>query len=349
MQTPPPTVADLGEDGLLALVFPLLPPGAATLLGPGDDAAVVASPDGRVVVSTDVLVEHRHFRRDWSTGHDVGHRAAVQNLADVAAMGARPTALVVALVMPGDLPVDWVLGLARGLAAACGPDVGVVGGDLSGGAEVVVAVTVHGDLEGRAPVLRSGARPGDVVAHAGVRGRSAAGLALLRAGSAGAGAAGGSTGPAATGSDPSSGTAPGALAALVDAYRRPSSPLAAGPAAARAGATAMLDVSDGLLRDAGRLARASGVVLDLDPPGVAFGADLAALEPAASLLGQDAAAWVLAGGEDHGLLATFPPEVPLPAPFRACGRVLDAAGAPGRVTVGGAEHTGPTGWDHFAG
>ncbi|MBX9244444.1 thiamine-phosphate kinase, partial [Actinotalea ferrariae] len=170
------TVGDLGEDGLLARIFPLLPRGSGTLLGPGDDAAVVAAPDGRVVVSTDVLVEHRHFRRDWSTGEDVGRRAAVQNLADVAAMGARPSALVVGLVVPADLEVAWVLGLARGLAAACGPDVGVVGGDLSGGSEVVVAVTVHGDLEGRAPVLRGGARPGDVLAHAGVRGRSAAGL-----------------------------------------------------------------------------------------------------------------------------------------------------------------------------
>ncbi|WP_309232755.1 AIR synthase related protein, partial [Actinotalea sp. JY-7885] len=174
-----PTVADLGEDALLAQIFPLLPRAAGTLLGPGDDAAVVAAPDARVVVSTDVLVEGRHFRREWSSGEDVGRRAAVQNLADVAAMGARPTALVVALVVPPDVPVSWVLGLARGLAAACGPEVGVVGGDLSGGSEVVVAVTVHGDLEGRAPVLRSGARPGDVVAHAGVRGRSAAGLALL--------------------------------------------------------------------------------------------------------------------------------------------------------------------------
>ncbi|WP_250448680.1 AIR synthase related protein, partial [Actinotalea sp. C106] len=109
------TVADLGEDALLARIFPLLPSSASTLLGPGDDAAVLAAPDGRVVVSTDVLVEGRHFRRAWSSGYDVGWRAAVQNLADVAAMGARPTGLVVALVAPGDLPVEWALGLARGL------------------------------------------------------------------------------------------------------------------------------------------------------------------------------------------------------------------------------------------
>src|SRR3712207_6767970 len=146
---PGPTVSDVSEEELLARIFPLLPAGTDTLLGPGDDAAVVRAADGRVVVSTDVLVEGRHFRRDWSTGEDVGWRASVQNLADVAAMGARPTSVVVTLVAPGDLPVDWVTGFARGLAAACGPaGVGVVGGDLSGGDSVVVTVAVHGDLGG---------------------------------------------------------------------------------------------------------------------------------------------------------------------------------------------------------
>lgn len=324
---PAPTVADLGEDALLDLVFPLLPVGSSTLLGPGDDAAVLAAPDRRVVVSTDVLVEDRHFRRLWSSGEDVGHRAAVQNLADVAAMGARPTALVVGLVVPPDLPVDWVLGLARGLAEVCGPlDVGVVGGDLSSGDQVVVAVTVHGDLEGRDPVLRSGARPGDVVAHAGVRGRSAAGHALLAAD-----------------------RADGRWEALVRGYLRPVAPLEAGVGAALAGATAMLDVSDGLLRDAGRLARASGVVLDLERPGAVFAEDLDVLAPAARELGADPGAWVLAGGEDHGLLATFPPGAELPEPFVVIGRVRAPGAEPvGAVTVGGEVPAGPTGWDHFS-
>ncbi|WP_298458092.1 thiamine-phosphate kinase [uncultured Cellulomonas sp.] len=328
-----PTVADASEDGLLAGIFPLLPRGGATLLGPGDDAAVVSAPDGRVVVSTDVLVEGRHFRREWSSGEDVGRRAAVQNLADIAAMGARPTSLVVGLVAPADLPVDWVTGFARGLAAACGPhDVGVVGGDLSGGDTVVVSVTVHGDLAGRAPVLRSGARPGDVVAHAGVRGRSAAGLALLTAGRG------------------------DAWPQLVDAYLRPQSPLAAGPAAAAAGATAMLDVSDGLLRDAGRIARASGVVLDLDDVACAFAADLEALAGAAAALGQSASQWVLTGGEDHGLLATFPAGARLPPPFRAVGRVRAAHDggqdgdrhATGVLVAGRPPGPISPGWDHFA-
>ncbi|WP_454051488.1 thiamine-phosphate kinase [Cellulomonas sp. Marseille-Q8402] len=321
----PPTVAELSEDGLLARIFPHLPLGDATLLGPGDDAAVLAAPDRRVVVSTDVLVQDRHFRLEWSTGEDVGWRAAMQNLADVAAMGARPTGLVVSLVAPGRLPVAWVEGLARGLGAACATvGCGVVGGDLSGGEQVVVAVTVHGDLGGADPVLRSGARPGDVVALAGTVGRSAAGLALLQAGAAEV--------------DP----------AVVRVHRRPEPPLALGPAAARAGATAMLDVSDGLLRDGGRIARASGVVLDLGAPAEVLGEDLAAVAAAASAVGGDPVAWVLGGGEDHGLLATFPPGA-VPAGFRVLGevRAADAGAAAGTVLVAGAPAATSPGWDHF--
>lgn len=336
-----PRVADLTEGDLLARVLPRLPRGDATLLGPGDDSAVVTAADGRFVVSTDVLVQDRHFRLGWSTGRDVGRRAAAQNLADVAAMGARPTALVVSLVLPGELPVDWVLGLADGLADRCAPlGAGVVGGDLSGGDLVVVAVTVHGDLSGRAPVRRDGARPGDVVALAGTVGRSAAGFALLAAGAA-------RTGPAPDPAEP-----PSWLTALVAAHLAPDPPLLAGPAAAEAGAHAMLDVSDGLLRDAGRLAAASGVVLDLAPPDEALAVDLAAVAPAAELLGVGPRDWVLTGGEDHGLLATFPDGTTLPAGFRAIGRVrgvdpADPVASAPTVLVGGARWTGPSGWDHF--
>lgn len=318
-----PVVADLAEQDLLDRIFPHLPVGSRTLVPPGDDAAVVVAPDGRYVVTCDVLVEDVHFRRRWSTGYDVGRRAALQNLADVAAMGARPVALVVGLVTPGDTTVAWVEGVAQGLGDACRPwDVGVVGGDLSSGPVVVVAVTAHGDLEGRTAVRRSGARAGDVVAHAGRRGWSAAGLALLTAG------------------------VPELDEGLVAAYRVPDPPLDAGPAAALAGATAMLDLSDGLLRDARRLARASGVTLALDDPAAVFADDVTRLSGAAAALDADATQWLLTGGEDHGLLATFPPDVPLPAPFRRIGAVTErstdlvlVAGAPPRVAS--------TGWDHF--
>ncbi|MFE5340909.1 thiamine-phosphate kinase [Isoptericola sp. NPDC056578] len=334
-----PLVRDLSEEDLLARIFPLLPAAAATLLGPGDDAAVVAAPDARFVVTTDVLVEDRHFRRRWSGGYDVGARAATANLADVAAMGARPTSLVVSLVVPGDLPVDWVTGLARGLADVSAPvGAGVVGGDLSGGETVVVAVTAHGDLEGRAPVTRAGARPGDVLAHAGHRGLSAAGLALLDAG-------------AATPADATTVDGAAGVGACVAGYLRPGAPLAAGPAAARGGATAMLDVSDGLLRDAGRMARASGVGVDVEAGTLAV--DVERLLPAARGLGlgpeaaRDAArGWALTGGEDHGLLAAFPPGVALPEGFRRVGQVRQG---PAVVTVDGAEPAARGGWDHFGG
>lgn len=304
-------VAELDETALLARVLPLLPTHA--LLGPGDDAAVVAAPDGRVVATTDVLVEFRDFRREWSTGADVGWKAVAQNVADVAAMGARCTGLLITLGLPGDLDVGWVEDFGAGVAAACAAfDAVVVGGDLSAAGEVFVSVTALGDLQGRPPVLRSGARPGDVVALAGVLGRSAAGLDLLQR--------------AADQPDEE----------LLRAHRRPVPPVAAGPAAALAGASALMDVSDGLLRDAGRIATASGTTLDLSTTSVLGD----------WIRGLGSAEFVLTGGEDHALLATFPAAAVLPEPFAAVGRVL--AGGPG-VLVDGAPWTGrATGWDHFA-
>jgi thiamine-monophosphate kinase len=290
------TARDLGEFGLIARVLERLGTSPAVLLGPGDDAAVVAAPDGRVVATTDVLVEGVHFRRDWSSAYDVGRKAAAANLADVAAMGGRGTALLVGLAAPADLPVEWAVGLADGLrdeAAVVGAS--VVGGDTVRSEVLVVSVTALGDLQGREPVTRAGARPGDVVVLAGELGRSAAGLALLQAGT--------TSGP------------------LVDAHRRPTPPYALGPVLADAGATAMCDVSDGLLADLGHLARASAVHLDVDPADELF----------------------LTGGEDHALVATLPADVAVPAGCRVIGRVLEG---PAQVTVAGRPRTG--GWDHYA-
>ncbi|MGH3277470.1 MAG: AIR synthase related protein, partial [Streptosporangiaceae bacterium] len=153
------TVAELGEFGLIAAIRELLPSGRGPLLGPGDDAAVVSAPDGRVVATTDLLVEGQHFRRDWSSARDVGVKAAAQNLADVAAMGATPTALLVGIATPGDLPVDWALDLTRGLVAECDRAGAVLaGGDVTKSATLMLGVTALGDLGGRAPVTRGGAR-----------------------------------------------------------------------------------------------------------------------------------------------------------------------------------------------
>lgn len=339
----PQRLADLGEDALLAQIFPRLPDAPQALVGPGDDAAVVAASDGRVVATTDMLVEGRDFRREWSAAGDVGWKAAAQNLADIAAMGARPSGLLVALAAPADLAARWVLDFADGLAAACaGTGAGVVGGDLSGADQIVVCITALGDLQGRAPVLRSGARPGDVVAVCGRMGWSAAGLDLLRAGR--------------------SDVVPG----LVEAHRRPRPPYEAGPAAAAAGATAMLDLSDGLLRDLGRLARASGVTIDLrtaDGPPFAVRDEQdehdsawAPLYVAARALGNGegreasdrVARWCLTGGEDHGLAACFPCGVDLPDGFTPVGTARAAVGGSPPVLLDGVAPGAVVGWDHFA-
>src|SRR5882757_409476 len=126
------TVSDVGEFGLIARVTAELTPADTTLLGPGDDAAVVRAADGRVVATTDMLIEHRHFRRDWSTANDIGHKAAARNFADIAAMGAVPTSLLVGMGTPGELEVSWVDDLVAGLREECG-EVGaaIVGGDLT--------------------------------------------------------------------------------------------------------------------------------------------------------------------------------------------------------------------------
>jgi thiamine-monophosphate kinase len=296
-----PTARDVGEFGLIAAVTARLSRSDDVLLGPGDDAAVVATPEGRVLATTDVLVEGVHFRRDWSSAYDVGRKAAAANLADVAAMGGTGTALLVGLAAPADLPLRWALELADGLrdeAALVGA--AVVGGDTVHAPQVVVAVTALGSLVG-APVTRSGAHVGDTVVVAGRLGWSAAGLRLLQ-----------------------QGVRDGAL---VDAHRRPTPPYAVGPALALAGATAMCDVSDGLVADLGHLSTASRVAFDLDSRSLA--------DQAVSL--HD----VLTGGEDHALVATI--SGPAPEGCRVIGRVVAGLG----VTVDGAAVVAD-GWEHFA-
>ena len=310
------SVTGTGEFGLIARVTARLSYGPTCLLGPGDDGAVVTAPDGRVVASTDVLVDGRHFRRDWSTARDVGHRAAAANLADIVAMGAAPTALLVALCLPPELPAVWAEELADGLGAeAALVGASVVGGDMSASPTLTVAVTALGDLGGRAPVVRSGARPGDVVALAGRVGHAAAGYTVLSRGFR-------------------------TPKLLVEAFRRPEVPYPAGPYAARLGATAMIDVSDGLLADLGHVAEASGVGIDLDRDAFEVPTQM---RDAAAALGVDPYSWILGGGDDHALAATFPPAVALPSQWRPIGRVHGGSG----LTVDGAAYDGPAGWDHF--
>jgi thiamine-monophosphate kinase len=310
------SVRSLGEFGLIQSLVPAFGDTSAVLVGSGDDAAQISA-DGSVLVSTDLLVDGRHFRRDWSSGRDVGHKAAAANLADIAAMGGVATGLVVGLALPGDLPAAWVRELAQGMADEL-LEVGatVVGGDVTESDTLVVAVTVLGRVEGGSPVLRSGAQPGDVVALAGRLGWAAAGLAVLGRGFR-------------------------SPRVVVEAHRRPQPPYGAGPQAHAAGATAMTDVSDGLLNDLRHVATASGVAVDVDSATLELPEPLQAVGAA---LGVDPLQFCLSGGDDHALVATFGPDVELPGGWRRIGSVHEGSG----VTVDGAEPEGPGGHQHFA-
>jgi len=322
LPAPDATLADLGEFGLIghvARIVGQVAPGDEVLVGPGDDAAVLRVRTGHVVVSTDLMVEGRHFRKDWADAIDVGHRAAAQNLSDVNAMGGRALWLTVGFAAPPTLPAKWALDFVQGFAEECAiVGAGVVGGDVTSAEKVTIAVTVLGSCT-VSPVLRSGAQPGDVVALCGRQGWAAGGLAVLGRGFR-------------------------SPRVLVDAYRRPQPPYDAGQAAADAGATAMIDVSDGLLADAAHVARASGVgidiaseTLDVPEPLVAVGA----------ATGADPLSFVLGGGDDHSLLATFPAGTALPEGWVRIGQVTDPSPDGPSVTVDGSPYDGSTGWTHF--
>jgi thiamine-monophosphate kinase len=192
---------------------------------------------------------------------------------------------------------------------------GIVGGDLVSAPQWVISVTVLGDLDGRKPVLRSGARAGDTVAVTGELGRSAAGYSLWH----------------------------NDIRDFEMLRRRhvvPEPQYGQGRVAAEAGATAMTDVSDGLLADLGHIAKASGVGIDVSRDGL--GVDHDALASAAAALQMDQWAWILGGGEDHALVATFPG--PPPEGWRLIGAVLDG---PPRVLVDGERWHGKAGWQSF--
>ncbi len=289
------------------------------VVGPGDDAAVLAVPGDQVLLCTDVLVDGRHFRRDWASAADIGHRAAAQSLSDVNAMGGRASAVTVGLAAPPDLEVAWALELSDGIAEECAlVGASLVGGDLTRSDTLVISVTALGSASGAA-VRRSGARPGDVVAVSGRLGWAAGGLAVLGRGFR-------------------------SPRALVEAYRRPVVPYDAGPEALTLGATAMVDVSDGLLADLGHVATASGVSVDLRSD--AFTID-EPLQAVAAATGADPLGFVLTGGDDHALVATFPPEVTLPDHWTVIGSVSDPVEDTPAMTVDGAPYDGPPGFRHF--
>jgi thiamine-monophosphate kinase len=324
----PETVGTLGEIEALKRTVSRLNLGEHAIVGSGDDAAVVATTEDRFVVSTDTMIEDHDFRLDWSNFYDLGFKAIATNVSDVAAMGATPTALVVAIAVPASTLISDLEAFADGLRAACellAPGAAVVGGDLAASDKVFISVTAHGALNGLEPVLRSGAKVGDIVAVAGTLGRAAAGLALLASGNS---------------------DAVSAYDDFVAVQLRPEPPVASGANAASAGATSMLDVSDGLAKDAARIARASEVSIhinrrDLD-------GFVAMVEEPARAIDANALDWVLYGGEDHSLLATFVPGSKIPREFKPIGLVVEAVAGKYEVSLDGSPIEAK-GWDSILG
>ena len=314
------TLGDVGEFGLIDALTARFTQGSDVQVGPGDDAAVLAVPGGQVVTSIDLLVQNRHFRLDWSSALDVGHKAAAESLSDINAMGGHATGLVVGLGAPADLDASWALDLAQGIAEEAGlVGASVLGGDLSRADAITISVTALGVCD-HSVVRRAGAQVGDLVALAGRQGWAEAGFAVLGRGFR-------------------------SPRVVVDAHRRPSPPYEAGPQAAQLGATAMIDVSDGLLQDIGHVATASGVAIDVRRSAFEVPEPLQAVGAA---LGQDPMRFILTGGDDYGLVATFPSGTTLPAGWTVIGEVLaPSESGVGRVTLDGEEYEGPGGHQHF--
>lgn len=303
-----------GEFELIAELTEGLSTGADVLLGVGDDAALLRN-GAELAISTDILVENVHFRRAWSSAEQIGRKSIAVNVSDIEAMGARPSAVVVALAFPKDTPRDWLRGFSSGVRAECElAGVSLVGGDLSRSEQVVVSVTAVGEISGHKPVLRSGAQPDDVVALAGRIGWSGAGHAALSRGFR-------------------------SPLAVVQAAHCPEVPYGQGRVAAQAGATAMIDISDGLVQDLGHIAHASAVQIDLQTELLELAEPI---ERVAAAIGKDPLEFLLAGGEDYALAATFPSTADLPKSWRVIGKVKEGNG----VLVDGSPSE-LVGWDHF--
>lgn len=312
------SLADVGEFALIDLMTTGLATNQQVELGVGDDAAVVTIV-GPAVVCVDTLVEGVHFRRDWSTAIDVGRKSVAVNASDIEAMGARPVAMVLSFSAPGDLSVTWVRYFVQGVREeAERAGVALVGGDTTRSRDITVSVTMFGDVGDGRPVLRSGARPGDLVALCGRVGWAAAGLATLGRGFR-------------------------TPKAVVEAHQVPRPPYGEGRRAAAAGATSMIDVSDGLLADLGHVATASQVAIDVHRAALGMPEPVLAV---ARATGTDPYVYLLAGGEDHALAATFPPGQ-VPEGWTVIGTVREAQDGQAGVTVDGAPWEGAQGYDHF--
>lgn len=329
------------EDELLAAIGKLLGGDAPGVrLGIGDDAALVELGPHLGVLTTDLLVEGVHFDRGTIAPRDLGAKALSVSVSDVAAMGGSPRYAMVSLALALDVELPWVVELCGGLHEA-GREyaVSVVGGDTSRSDRVMVSVAVTGEVADGAAVTRSGARPGDRIVVTGTLGAAAGGLAILRADPLRVATVAGS----AWGRD------------LLDAQLRPVARVGEGQTLARCGATAMMDLSDGLAKDLGRLCERSGVaaLVELSRLPIAPSLlDLKRFQPV------DPLHLALAGGEDYELLATLsPPDVGPAAQLLGerfgttltdVGEIREGTGLVAMAEDGTERPMEPAGWDHFA-
>lgn len=324
-----PTLGEIGEDAVIRSIIEASPSAVN-----GDDAAVLhpPSPNSRMVATTDMMVEGRHFRSDLTTPFLLGRKAVVQNFADIEAMGARPLAALLSFSAPSRTPAAVVADIARGIGTELDKyGTELVGGDVTAGQSLVLSITAIGSLGGnRPPLMLTGARAGQTVVAHGRIGYSAAGLELLESGI----------------------TIPAELEPLAHAYQSPELTPGCGMVARSAGATSMTDNSDGLLHDVGVLAQRSGVRIDLNSDAIAPDA---LLVKAGEMLGVDPWKWVCEGGEDHTLIGTLQAEAPVG--FRPIGTVHKPSSESGSsaattssisVTIDGNAPQYTRGWESFS-
>jgi len=320
-------VAQIGEGALIAALGEIfgevqnLKNQKNLLFGIGDDGAVLAPSELATVATMDLAVEDVHFKTDWSTAHQIGSKVAVANIADIYAMGGDPHSLLVGISLTGQEEVDWVLDLARGIAEeAKKVGVQVIGGDTVRGEKITIAITALGNTN--EPIYRSGAKIGDQLVVSGLPGASAAGLALLKADKR------------------------KLFPEIVNAHLQPSVDGKKAHALISAGATAMCDLSDGLLVDVSRISDASGVAIKINLDHL----DLTSLADAGNALAVDPMSWVLTSGEEHLFIATLPPSSALPEGVLRIGEVVQGSGVEviGEFseTLKGFGST-PKEWQHF--
>jgi thiamine-monophosphate kinase len=331
------------EDELIEVIRRLLAedvPGVT--LGVGDDAALVEMGSHLGVLTADMLVEGVHFDRATASPADLGYKALAVNVSDVAAMGGSPRHALVSLGLPEDVEVSWVVELYGGLREGAREyGMAVVGGDTSRADRVVISVAVTGEVVRGGEVTRAGASPGDRIVVTGALGAAAGGLMLLRA-------------PA---HDVAQAASSDWARSLVEAHLRPVARVGEGQTLAQSGATAMIDVSDGLAKDLGRLCEASGVAAAVVLADVPVALTLKQLADALPDL--DPLALALGGGEDYELLATLPPEaVPsveaklaerFGTQLTEIGEIREGTGLVAVEADGTERPLEPKGWDHFDG